>query len=176
MKKAGLLLLWLCVCVILSSGCMSQASEKQTTDSNGQKGKAPPQNQSRGPQGQMPRNAPLERVEACAGKSVNDTCEIKMNDTSQNGLCRSLRGNLICFPSGNPQAFLPERVEACAGKAVSDICEYKADGAGITGNCRNLRGNLTCVQQRFGQGQSPPRANQQGVAGNQEPPLEQPPE
>jgi hypothetical protein len=176
MKRADILLVGLCAYVIISSGCMSQTGEKQATDSDGQKGKASSQNQSRGPQAQTLRDIPPERVAACAGKAVNDTCEINMNDIPTYGLCRSLRGNLTCFPSTKPQASIHERMEACTGKAMSDICEYKADGAGITGNCRNLRGNLTCVQQTTGKGQSPSDTNPPGAEENQEPPLEQAPE
>jgi len=151
MENVGVLMIGLFVIVIVS-GCMSQTQEGTTTG-NDQQNAVPPQGELAGQQGQGGgRGFSQEAVDACTGKSVNDSCEFKMNETTVQGECRSRRGGeLTCFPSNmnqRPQGM----VNACAGKAENETCGFTINQDTINGTCRSFRGgNLTCTTQGIGQ-------------------------
>ena len=167
MDKLGLILFGLCVFVIVVSGCMSQTPEGQTTG-NDQQGVVSPQGPASGQQGQNPsRGPPQEAVDACSGKSANDSCGFTMNGNNVTGNCRGRpNGVLACFRAGQGGMFrngtqpgqgfgirLPqEAMDVCVGKSVNDTCEFTMNGTSVQGLCRARRsGNMSCMPSNMGQ-------------------------
>jgi len=193
MERTVLLLIGLGVVV---SGCIGQTQDGTTTG-NGQN-TAPPQDtlsgqqvQTQGeqtggirtqdnPSGQQGqkgwRGFSQAAVDACTGKSENETCEFKINETSINGTCTSRRGGeLTCFPSRFNQRPPQEMLDACAGKSENETCEFKLNENMVNGSCRSRQGGeLSCFSSDMGRrfrpdANSPP----QGQNQNQAPPTEQ---
>jgi hypothetical protein len=194
MDNVCLMMVGLCVFVIVISGCVSQTQEDQATGS-GQQGALTPQDQpsgQRGPgqQGQnMQRGPPQEAIDACSGKSDNDTCAFTMGGNAVTGFCRSRpNGVLTCFRfnmgqggmfrNGTQQGRrfgggLPqEAVDACEGKPVNDTCEFRMNGTVVQGACMLRRsGNVTCVPPNMGQRPIPGSGGQVGQTQDQQPPA-----
>lgn len=187
MDKRWQIILGLCVSVIIISGCMSQTPQEQAAGDEQQNGLSP-QDQPSGQQGQnSQRGPPQEAIDACSGKSANDSCDFTMNGNAVTGYCRSRpNGVLTCFRSnrgpggmfgnGTQGRFgggLPqEAVDACAGKSGNDTCQFKMNETMIQGSCRARRsGNMTCIPLNMGQRPNP--GGQPGQPQNQEPPAGQ---